>query len=221
MHYKTRIHREGYSTLILTLILGIAINAPIWLFSGSNIANIIVSAFYFITLLFITRFFRYPKRSRVRDDKYIISPADGKIIVIQEEDEPEYFKDKRLRVSVFMSGFNVHANWIPMSGTIQHSLYHPGRNLLAVHPKSSVLNERTSLVIKNEKGQELLVRQIAGLFARRVVSYPEGGERVEQGDELGFIKFGSRLDLFLPLGTDVLVAINDKVKGNISEIARW
>lgn len=216
-----RIHREGYSTLILTLILGVAINTPIWLISGSFIVNILASILYFITFLFIARFFRYPKRIREIDLKHIISPADGKVIVIREEEELEYFKDMRLRVSVFMSGFNVHANWIPVSGTVQYSRYHPGRNLLAVHPKSSILNERTSVVIRNEKGDELLVKQIAGIFARRVVSYPEGGDRIEQGDELGFIKFGSRIDLFLPLDTKVLVNIDDKVKGNISEIASW
>ncbi len=216
-----KIHREGYSTLILTFIIGIAIIVPTWLLSSFQTVNLIVSIAYFFILLFIARFFRYPKRVKEIDNKKIISPADGKIIFINEEVEKEYFKDKKLLVSIFMSGFNVHANWIPMSGSIQYSRYHPGRNLFAVHPKSSHLNERTSVVIKNEKGQELLVRQIAGIFARRVVSYPKGGQVMDQGEELGFIKFGSRIDLFLPLGTELLINLGDKVRGNISEIAAW
>ncbi len=216
-----KIHREGYSTLLLTILLGFAIIVPTWLFSGSRTGNIIVSFAYLLILLFIARFFRYPTRLEETDSKKVISPADGRIIVIKEEVEKEYFKDKRLLVSIFMSGFNVHANWIPVSGSVKYNRYHPGRNLLAIHPKSSLLNERTSIVIKSDNGQEILVRQIAGIFARRVVSYPKGGQQVKQGEELGFIKFGSRLDLFLPLGTELFVDLNDKVVGNISEIAAW
>lgn len=216
-----RIHREGYSTIILTIILGIAINVPVWLISGIEWINIFISIAYLISFIFIIRFFRYPKRGLTINNNLIVSPADGKIISLVEELETEYFNDTRLRVSVFMSGFNVHANWIPVSGIVQYIRYHPGRNLFAVHPKSSTLNERTSIVIKCDNGKEILVRQIAGIFARRVVSYPISGQQVKQGDEMGFIKFGSRLDLFLPPGAKLKIGLEEKVKGNISEIASW
>ena len=219
MQFRMTIHREGYSTLVLTIILGLAINIPIWLLLGVCWTSILVSGFYFISFLFILRFFRYPDRITEAKPNSIISPADGKIISISEENETEYFQENRIRVSVFMSGFNVHANWIPTVGTVQYSKYHPGRNLLAIHPKSSDLNERTSVVIIHENGLEILVRQIAGIFARRVVTYPKSGQIVKQGEELGFIKFGSRLDIFLPVGTDIKVELKQLVKGTKTILA--
>lgn len=215
------IHREGYSTLILILFVGLAINIPVWVVLGNTWLSYVLTGTYIIILAFIMRFFRYPKRTSGNRPEAVLSPADGKIIALQEEKENEYFKDLRFRVSIFMSGFNVHANWIPVSGSIEYFRYHPGRNLLAVHPKSSDLNERSSMVIKLENNQEILIRQIAGLMARRVVTYPKSGQVVKQGEELGFIKFGSRVDIFLPPGAKPLVKLGDKVKGNLSEIAAW
>ncbi len=215
------IHREGYSTLILVLVLGLAINIPILILLGITWVSLLIVFIFLISFLFTLRFFRYPTRITKSNPEIILSPADGKIVTLSEVFEDEYFKDKRFRISVFMSGFNVHANWIPVSGSIQYCKYHPGRNLLAIHPKSSFLNERTSIVIQLENNQKILVRQIAGIFARRVVTYPKSGQIVQQGEELGFIKFGSRLDLFLPPNTKPLVKMGDKVKGNLSELAAW
>lgn len=215
------IHKEGLSTIFLALMLGLAINIPLWLLLGPGWVRWAIILSYFITLMFIIRFFRFPSRVKEIDESVITSPADGKIISISEEFETEYFNEKRIRVSVFMSGFNVHANWMPVSGTVLYTKYHPGRNLLAVHPKSSELNERTSVVIRLNNGREILVRQIAGIFARRVVTYARQGICMNQGDELGFIKFGSRLDIFLPEEARLLVDIGNKVKGKTSEIAEW
>ncbi len=207
--------------MILVIIFGLITNIPIWTLLGTSWISIVVSVIYFVLFLFILRFFRYPNRNTKPNPGIILSPADGRIIAINEEIEPEYFKEVRLRISIFMSGFNVHANWLPVSGTILYSKYHPGKNLLAIHPKSSDLNERTAVVVQHENNKEILVRQIAGIIARRVVTYPKSGQIVQQGEELGFIKFGSRLDLFLPPNTKPLVNIGDKVKGKISEIAVW
>ena len=205
--------------MILTLILGLAINIPIWIFLGTSWVSILASGIFLLSFLFILRFFRYPERYSELNPGVVYSPADGKIIAISEETETEYFKDSRIIISIFMSALNIHANWLPISGHIKYTKYHPGRNLFAIHPKSSHLNERCSLVIKNENDQEILVRQVAGILARRVVTYPKSGDIVEQGQELGFIKFGSRLDIILPLNTKPLVEIGDKVMGNLSKIA--
>lgn len=215
------VHREGNSTIALAIILGLAVITPICVYTGKSWPSFLATSIFIIAFLFIIRFFRYPNRNFKANPGIILSPADGKIIAIEKEIETEYYNEERLRVSVFMSGFNVHANWVPVSGTIQYNKYHPGRNLFAIHPKSSLLNERTSIVILNENGKETLIRQIAGIFARRVVTYPKSGQVVNQGEELGFIKFGSRLDIFLPCDTKVLVKIGDKVKGNLTELAVW
>ena len=215
------IHREGYSTMILTLIIGSVILIPLWLFIGTGWISLVITALFTITFLFILRFFRYPKRESNPDPNCILAPADGKIVFLEEETETEYFKDSRLKISIFMSGFNVHANWIPVPGVVEYCKYHPGRNLLAIHPKSSDLNERSSIVIQSSNNKEILIRQIAGVFARRVVTYSKYGQNVDYGEELGFIKFGSRLDIFLPPGTKSHVKLGDKVRGNISEIASW
>ena len=198
------VHKEGYSTLATTMIIGCIILVPIWIFSDISWVNILITSIFIIAFLFLARFFRLPSRDSIHKDHVIVSPADGKIVDIVEEHEGEYFKDKRLKISIFMSGFNVHANWIPASGTIRYVKYHAGMNLLAIHPKSSHLNERASVVIQKD-GQELLVRQIAGVMARRVVTYPKIGDSVKTGDELGFNKLGSRHDIFLPPGTKINV----------------
>ena len=173
--------------MVLTLILGLAINIPIWIFLATLWPSILAGGIFLLVFLFILRFFRYPARYSEPNPGFVHSPADGKIIAIIKETEPEYFKDSRIRISIFMSALDVHANWLPISGQIIYCKYHPGKNLLAIHPKSSILNERCSLVIKNENDQEILVRQVAGILARRVVTYPNSGDIVKQGQELGFI----------------------------------
>jgi phosphatidylserine decarboxylase len=214
------IHKEGYSSIIAYLIFGIIVLVPIWLFSELIWLNVFLSFAYSFGLYYVFWFFRFPDRQAEHETRCIVSPADGTVIEIIEEHDSEYFKQKKMRVSIFMSGFNIHANWVPVSGIVKYVKYHPGRNLFAIHPKSSHLNERTSVVIEQD-GKELLVRQIAGIFARRVVTYPKYGDKVNEGDNLGFIKFGSRLDLFIPLEAEILVNLGDKVKGSVSEIAVW
>ncbi len=172
---------------------------------------------FFIFILF---FFRLPARNLEPDPELIYAPADGKVVVIEETVEKEYFKDTRLQISIFMSPFNMHSNRYPVSGHIKYVNYHSGNYMVAWHPKSSELNERSTIVIETEKGTEILVRQIAGAVARRIVTYAKEGQTVTQGDELGFIKFGSRVDIFLPLGTEVEVPILQQVKANKSIIAK-
>lgn len=155
------------------------------------------------------------------DENLIFSPADGTVVNIKEVCEPEYFRDKRLLVSVFMSVWNVHINWYPLTGIVKYFRYHPGKYLVAWHPKSSELNERTSVVLLDSKEREILVRQIAGIVARRIVYYPEEGMNVQAGEEMGFIKFGSRLDVYLPLSAKILVKHKDKVKGKSTPLAAW
>lgn len=169
-------------------------------------------------LVLILQFFRNPKRHTQKNDARVISPVDGKVVVIEEVEETEYFKDKRIQVSIFMSPLNVHANYYPIKGRLPFVKYHPGKFLVAWHPKSSTENERTTIVISNDKGVEILVRQIAGAVARRICYYGQEEEHVEQGGELGFIKFGSRVDLFLPLDTKVDVKLEDKVQAKLTSI---
>lgn len=215
------ISKEGYKILIYGFILLLALNIGvevIW-------ADLLLFKWTFLILsflvyLFILFFFRLPARSLEPDHGLIYSPADGKVVVIEETEEIGYFRDKRLQVSIFMSPFNVHSNRYPVSGRIKHVSYNPGRNLVAWHPKSSELNERSTIVIETADGKEILVRQIAGAVARRIVTYAKQGEEVRQGDELGFIKFGSRVDVFLPLGTEVEIPILQHVRANKSIIAK-
>tara|TARA_B100000780_G_scaffold175429_1_gene122875 strand:- start:256 stop:786 length:531 start_codon:yes stop_codon:yes gene_type:complete len=170
-------------------------------------------------LILVLQFFRNPKRITQKNKNNLIAPVDGKIVIIKEVFEKEYFKDNRIQVSIFMSPLNVHVTRYTMSGRVQFSKYHPGKYLVAWHPKSSELNERTSIVLKNDQFGEILYRQIAGAVARRIINYAKKGMEVEQGSDAGFIKFGSRVDLFLPLGTTLDIAINDIVKGGIQTIA--
>jgi len=170
--------------------------------------------------LFVLFFFRFPERHLEPDPGLIYAPADGKVVVIEETVEKEYFKDTRLQISIFMSPFNIHSNRYPVSGKVKHVFYHPGKNMVAWHPKSSELNERSSVVIEAGNGDEILVRQIAGALARRIVTYARPDQAVKQGDELGFIKFGSRVDVFLPLGTEIEVPILQQVRANKNIIAK-
>jgi phosphatidylserine decarboxylase len=214
------IHREGYKIITVT-IFGLAVLnfAFIYIFpSLSHYQNVLLLISLFI-FLSVVSFFRKPIRRIFVDDTKIIAPADGKIVAIEEVYEPEYFKDKRLQVSVFMSPSNVHINWMPVSGKIEYVKYHPGKFLVAWHPKCSTENERNTIVIQDEEGDEILVRQIAGFLARRIVSYPTVGQELEQGNEFRFIKFGSRVDLFLPIDAQIEVEMGQKVKGNKTILA--
>lgn len=172
-----------------------------------------------LILLFFTQFFRSPVRHIEIDSKVLYAPADGKLVVLEETFEDEYFKDKRLQLSIFMSPYNVHSNTSPVSGEVTYVKYHPGKFLVAWHPKSSQLNERSTIVIKRNKGEEILLRQIAGAVARRIVTYPKVGDSLVQGEELGFIKFGSRVDVFLPPDTKVNAELGDTIKAGITKLA--
>jgi len=178
-----------------------------------------IQVFIVVFLIIILQFFRNPKRETELNENHIIAPVDGKVVVIEEVEEPEYFKDKRLQVSIFMSPINVHVTRYAMSGVIKYSKYHPGKYLVAWHPKSSTKNERTTVVIENKTIGEILYRQIAGALAKRIVNYAKEGEQVVQGTDAGFIKFGSRVDVYLPIGTKIHVNIGDTVKGGVQVIA--
>jgi phosphatidylserine decarboxylase len=215
------IHKEGYKILgfgfLALLIFNFAVNI-IWIDNELvRWAFIICSLMLYIFLLF---FFRLPTRSLEADPGLIYAPADGKVVVIEETFEKEYFNEMRLQVSIFMSPFNMHSNRYPVSGQIKYVAYHPGHNMVAWHPKSSELNERSTIVIEAKEGTEILVRQIAGAVARRIVTYAKKDQPIKQGDELGFIKFGSRVDVFLPLGTEVEIPILQQVKANKTIIAK-
>jgi len=213
-----KIHKEGHTMLIgLSIILAVVNGLVAWLVPSWIIVSSIISIIIFLLVL---QFFRNPSRSiQIANDNLIYAPADGKIVVIEETEENEYFKDKRIQVSIFMSPTNVHVNRNPISGKVNYFKYHPGKYLVAWHPKSSTENERTTVVIDNGKN-EILLRQIAGALAKRIVNYLEIGDEVKQGSDMGFIKFGSRVDLFLPLNTKVEVEMGQKVKGNKTIIAK-
>src|SRR3954464_14558953 len=214
------IHKEGYGTIgIAALAFGL-INIASIAFLSDNYPRTAAIIFIIsvILFLFLVSFFRIPYRSLTKGEKEVICPADGKVVVIEEIIEEEYFNDKRLQVSIFMSPANVHVNRNPVSGEVVYNKYHKGKYLVAWHPKSSVENERHSVVIKNEKC-EVLVKQIAGALAKRIVNYLSVGQEVHQGSELGFIKFGSRVDVILPLGTKVNVQLNQMVKGGVTVLA--
>jgi phosphatidylserine decarboxylase len=212
-------HKEGTPSILL----GTFITAIIVLASDSFIdTDWIKMTIKIITLLFliiILQFFRNPKRTVVLNENQILSPVDGKVVVIEEVFEGEYFKDKRLQVSIFMSPINVHVTRYPMAGVVKFSKYHPGKFLVAWHPKASEENERTTIVVENKSFGQVLYRQIAGALARRIVNYAEEGMQVIQGTDAGFIKFGSRVDLFLPLGTPINVVLNQKAIGGKTIIA--
>jgi phosphatidylserine decarboxylase len=215
-----KIHREGFATISLVFLVLALINGAVFYWFGNSsglcwTVSIISLAFF----LFIVSFFRIPARQYTTGASLVVSPCDGKVVVIEEVYEPEYFKDKRLQVSIFMSPANVHVNRNPISGVVKLSQYHAGKYLVAWHPKSSTENERHSVVIGNGK-TDILVRQIAGALARRIVNYLKPGMEVAQNEEMGFIKFGSRVDLYLPIGTEVAVKLEEMVQGGISVIAK-
>jgi phosphatidylserine decarboxylase len=214
------IHKEGYRTIALCALIFGAINIIFFFFFSATMPIIawIVFSVSLIMLLFIISFFRSPKRNFTVAHHQVICPADGKVVVIEEMTDMEYFKDKRLQVSIFMSPANVHINRIPMSGKVNYSQYHKGKYLVAWSPKSSTENERHSVVIKSDTA-EILVKQIAGALAKRIVNYLKVGQVVSQGNEMGFIKFGSRVDVLLPVGTELNVKLNQQVKGGVTVLA--
>jgi phosphatidylserine decarboxylase len=214
-----RFHKEGYKIITIAFIVSIAgiLLAEKWI--EISWLEKAVQVFILLFLVIILQFFRNPKRITLLNDGHIIAPVDGKVVVIEEVEETEYFKDKRLQVSIFMSPINVHVTRYTMSGIIKYSKYHPGKFLVAWHPKASTDNERTTVVIENKNIGEVLYRQIAGALAKRIVNYANEGDSVVQGTDAGFIKFGSRVDLFLPIGTKLNVHLGDKVKGGTQVIA--
>ncbi|HEY0057452.1 MAG TPA: phosphatidylserine decarboxylase family protein [Pedobacter sp.] len=216
------IHKEGYTSLAITVLLIFVVNAVVhYYFPDNRLINWLVYAICFILFITILQFFRSPSRKWTQSHEHIICPADGKVVVIEETEEVEYFKDKRIQVSIFMSPINVHVNRNPISGIVKFFKYHKGKYLVAWDPKSSTNNERTTIVIENKDGVPILFRQIAGALARRIVWYVKEGDEVKQGDQFGFIKFGSRVDVFLPLGSKINVKIGDTVKGGITVLGEY
>jgi phosphatidylserine decarboxylase len=217
-----RIHKEGTATIAITTLVVVFINLGLsyffplsssWLQSG-------VAAVTLLFLLFILSFFRIPSRTHTIQENAIVAPADGEVVVIEEVQADEYFTDRRIQVSIFMSPLNVHVNRNPVSGEVVYSQYHPGKYLVAWHPKSSTENERHSVVYR-KNSKEILVKQIAGALAKRIVNYLQPGQQVQQTEEMGFIKFGSRVDLLLPLDAKINVKIGDKPQGGVTVIATW
>ncbi len=221
---KIRLHHEGTSTLILGFIVYAILNALVYYWAGSccPMASYIFFGITTIIYLVVVNFFRCPIRHYEESDTegLIIAPADGKIVVIEEVEENEYFHDRRLMVSIFMSLFNVHANWVPCDGKVKLVRHHDGRFKAAWLPKASTENERSTVVIESSTGQEILVRQVAGAMARRIVTYLQEGEECEIDEHMGFIKFGSRVDIYLPIGTKVNVELGQRTTGNETIIAR-
>src|SRR5690625_2771236 len=215
------IHREGLVSIGVAFIGLLLLDIVLWYLVPSALLMQSITILFLLVFLWIVSFFRIPKRVVTVDENAVIAPADGKIVAIEETFEPEYFKEKRLQISIFMNPLNVHANYNPVGGEVLLSVYHPGKYLVAWHPKSSALNERHTNVIRNEKQGDVLVRQIAGAMARRIVNYHQPDKQVQQTGELGFIKFGSRVDLLLPLDIAVRVKIGDKVKGRQTVIAQF
>jgi len=218
---RIRIHKEGYRIIIVVFIFLVGINIAIpYLWPESDVLRWIILGLSILFFAFILLFFRTPARRLEPDPLLIYAPADGKVVVIEETFEKEYFKDRRLQISIFMSPFNMHSNRYPISGKVSYVKYHPGKKIVAWSPKSSELNERSTVVVESSSGTEILIRQVAGAVARRIVTYSRNGDAVNQGDEFGFIKFGSRVDIFLPEGTEVDVQMFQQVRANRTIIAR-
>lgn len=220
--HSMTIHREGFKSISIAAVLFVIINLLAFNFLSASMPVVAwllfaVTLFFF---LFIVSFFRIPRRVTPKNDHAIYSPCDGKVVVIEEIIDEEYFKDKRIQLSVFMSPANVHVNLNPIAGDVNYSQYHKGKYLVAWNPKSSTENERHSVVLSNDR-IVILVKQIAGAVAKRIVNYLQPGQKVEQGGELGFIKFGSRVDILLPVGTKVNVKLNEVVKGGVTVLAEY
>lgn len=218
---KVKIHREGRNILIILFLLLAAIDVATFLFCPVQWVNIFIWAVSIAFFLLVLNFFRSPRRHFPGEQKnMVVAPADGVVVVTEEVMENEYFHEPRMQVSIFMNIFNVHANWTPVNGTVTHVSHQNGRYQAAWLPKSSTENERSTIVIKAENGQEILMRQIAGAVARRIVTYADEGESCQIDEHIGFIKFGSRIDLYLPLDAEILVKLDEKTTGNITPVAR-
>ena len=214
------IHKEGYTSIALCVLFIFVVNAIIqFYYPDAHALRWIVYILSFALFIIILQFFRSPHFHINIDETQVLCPADGKVVVIEETEEPEFLKDRRIQISVFMSPINVHVNRNPVAGVVKYFRYHPGKYLVAWHPKSSTENERTTVVIENKKGVSVLFRQIAGAMARRIVWYVKEGDKVEQGAQFGFIKFGSRVDVFVPLGTKINVGLGEVVKGGRTVLA--
>lgn len=212
-------HKEGYKIIVITFILVTTIFIATNRYVEIEWLRYLLFATALVFLFLILQFFRNPRRQFQLNDEEILSPVDGKVVVIEEVYEKEYFKDKRLQISVFMSPLNVHVTRYPSGGNVLYSKYHPGKYLVAWHPKASEENERTTVVVDNKKFGAVLFRQIAGALAKRIINYAQEGTEVEQASDSGFIKFGSRVDVFLPLDAKIKVELNEKVKGGITVLA--
>ena len=214
-----QIHREGYTSIIIVIILMIIIICTTHFLSGNRWILLFAYVLSVFLLLTVLHFFRKPIREAAVDANHILAPADGKIVAIEEVQETEYFREKRLQVSIFMSPTDVHINWTPAGGQVKYVKYHPGKHLVAWHPKSSTDNECNTVVIATENGTAVLMRQIAGAVARRIVCYVKEGDEVAQGAEMGFIKFGSRVDVLLPINVKMKVKLGQSVKGTKTLLA--
>lgn len=216
-----KIHREGTNILVILLAMLAVINVPAWMFIRPMAIPIAFTAISTILFLLVLNFFRSPRRHFPGNrDRVVVSSVDGTVVALERTFESEYLQREVIQLSVFMTVFNVHANWYPVDGTVELVRHHAGRFLSAYLPKSSTENERSTVVIRTDCGREILVRQIAGAVARRIVTYAEPGERASIEDHMGFIKFGSRVDIYLPLDTEIYVKIGDKTVGGVTEIAR-
>ena len=218
---KVKIHREGRNILTVLFLALLIINGLLYRFCPIHVLIIILHIASALFFLLVLNFFRSPRRHFPGEQRNaVVAPADGVVVVTEEVVENEYFHDKRLQVSIFMNLVNVHANWTPVNGTVTHVSHQDGRYMAAWLPKSSTENESSNIVIKAENGQEILMRQIAGALARRIVTYAEPGESCQIDEHIGFIKFGSRVDLFLPLDAEIMVKLNEKTVGNLTQVAR-
>lgn len=218
---RVKIHHEGTNILIVSALIVLAINVPLWLWVRPIAWAIVSTAVWGVLYLFVVNFFRSPRRQfKGSETNVVVASADGKVVALEETFEDEYLHGPALQLSVFMSILNVHANWFPVNGEVIYTKHHPGRFMAAYLPKSSTENERSTVVIRTSEGQLVLVRQIAGAMARRIVTYARPGDEASIQDHMGFIKFGSRVDIYLPVGTETFVKIGDKTTGGITEVAR-
>ena len=215
-----RLHREGYTIIFITTLVLVVLNVGIQWLLGEGLVSQIILGLSLLFFIMVVQFFRNPSRNTPQGEGLIIAPADGKVVVIENVEEGEYFKDQRKQISIFMSPVNVHVNRAPVTGKGLYQKYFPGKYLVAWHPKSSTENERTTVVME-ENGKQILFRQIAGALARRIVCYAKPGQAYTKGDEYGFIKFGSRIDLYLPLDAEILVSLDQKTVGGETIIAKW
>lgn len=214
-----KLHREGMVYIMVSLVLFITATIAMQAFFDYTWPTFLVSAFFLFFLIVFLQFFRLPTRTATKGENKIVAPCDGKVVVIEKVFEPEYLKAEVMQISIFMSPVNVHANWYPVDGVVEYVKYHPGKYLVAWHPKSSTENERSTVVVKRRDGKKILVRQIAGKLARKICTYAKVGLVTKQGAELGFIKFGSRVDVFVPLESRILVKLEQKVTGSIDILA--